>query len=556
MRATSGTNRSAKGGARSSPHYGGEGVLIHPPHQGVCGRHGTEDQGVTPGELPGSSGGTEGSDSISASETRSGALEVVGRLGSTGGAAKVASPEAWRPSGSGKPAGEDGRGETESEMSKAGEEESSLSERPGHHRPRRLADWINPTGARKVHSLIDKVYKRKNLEIAWERVSANHGAGGIDGESIEAFSEGLEERLARLHEELRTDSYTPQPVRQVGIPKVGKPGEWRMLGIPTIFDRVCQQALLNRLEPIFEPVFDDANFGYRRGRSTKDALRKVWKEIEAGREWIVDADLKDFFGSVDHEKLLTLIAQRVADSRVLRLIKAMLKAGSYGKGQLFPSERGTPQGSVVSPVLSNILLTPFDREMRLRGYQLTRFADDWVVTCRSAAEARAAMDAARRILKQLGVELHPQKTRIVHVRYGFEFLGYKIKCGWRKLYLPGSKIRSQARQDALYAYPKEKSIRRFMDQVRQRTKRTTPLKTEDLITGLNPLLRGWGEYYKRAHVRKLFQRLDGWIRRRIWSHRYRRWRNAGWKRLPAAQLYGEYELVRLIYLIPSLASWR
>ena len=269
------------------------------------------------------------------------------------------------------------------------------------------------------------------------------------------------------------------------------------LTVPAIYDRVCQQALLNRLEPIFEPVFDDASFGYRRGRSTKDALRKVWKEIQSGSEWIVDADLRDFFGSADHEKLLTLVAQRVADSRVLRLIKAMLKAGSYGKGQLFPSERGTPQGSVVSPVLSNILLTPFDREMRLRGYQLTRFADDWVVTCRSAAEARAAMDVARRILKQLGVELHPLKTRIVHVRFGFEFLGYKIKCGWRKLYLPGNKIRSQARQDALYAYPKEKSIRRFMDQVRERTKRTTPLRTEELIAGLNPLLRGWGEYYKR-----------------------------------------------------------
>jgi RNA-directed DNA polymerase len=149
-----------------------------------------------------------------------------------------------------------------------------------------------------------------------------------------------------------------------------------MLGIPAIYDRVCQQALLNRLEPIFEPIFDDASFGYRRGRSTKDALRKIWKEIQGGSEWIVDADLRDFFGSVNHEKLLTLVAQRVADGRVLRLIKAMLKAGSYGKGQLFPSERGTPQGGVVSPVLSNVLLTPFDREMRLRGYQLTRYADD------------------------------------------------------------------------------------------------------------------------------------------------------------------------------------
>src|SRR5262249_33659429 len=263
---------------------------------------------------------------------------------------------------------------------------------------------------------------------------ANHGAGGIDGESIEVFGEELEERLARLHEELRTDRYVPQPVRQQRIPKAGKPGERRVLGIPTIYDRVCQQALLNRIEPIFEPIFDDASFGYRRGRSTKDALRKVWQEIQGGSEWIVDADLRDFFGSVVHEKLLTLVAQRVADGRVLRLIEAMLKAGSYGKGQLFPSERGTPQGGVVSPTLSNVLLTPFDREMRLRGYQLTRYADDWVITCKSAAEARAAVEAAGRVLKQLGVELHPQKTRIVHVQDGFEFLGYKIKRGKKKLY--------------------------------------------------------------------------------------------------------------------------
>ena len=232
----------------------------------------------------------------------------------------------------------------------------------------------------------------------------------------------------------------------------------------------------------------------------------------------------------------------------------MLKAGSYGQGRLFPSERGTPQGGVVSPTLSNILLTPFDREMRLRGYQLTRYADDWVVTCKSAAEARAAVDAARRILKQLGVEVHPPKTRIVHVRDGFEFLGYKIKRGSRKLNLPASQIRSQARPGALYAYPKEKSIRRFMDRVRQRTRRRAPLTTEELIAELNPLLRGWGEYYKRAHVRRLFHRLDGWIVRRIWSHRFKRWRNAGWKRLPERVLYGEYGLVNLVGLIPSTAS--
>jgi group II intron reverse transcriptase/maturase len=259
---------------------------------------------------------------------------------------------------------------------------------------------------------------------------------------------------------------------------------------------------------------------------------------------------------VDHEKLLTLVAQRVADGRVLRLIKTMLKAGSYGKGQLFPSERGTPQGGVVSPTLSNILLTPFDREMRLRGYQLTRYADDWVITCKSAAEARAAVEAAGRILKQLGVELHPQKTRIVHVQRGFEFLGYLIKRGKTQLNLPKSKIRSQVRQGMLYAYPKAKSIQRFKDQVRLRTKRTLPLKTKELIAGLNPLLRGWGEYYKRANVRKLFHRLDGWIRRRIWSHRYKHWSNAGWTRLSLPKLYGEYKLVRMFDLIPPLSSQR
>jgi RNA-directed DNA polymerase len=549
-------NRSAKGGARSSLHYGDEGVLIHPPHQGVCGQHGTEEQRVTPGELAESPGGTGVSGPISESEVASEALSVVGRLNIT--------YEAWRKprdratgdrSGSGKAAGEDGREEKGNQMSKdEGGRNSSFSEKPVRSRPRRLADWINPTGTKKVHSLIDKVYKQKNLEMAWEKVKKNRGSGGVDGQSLEAFEMQLDQQLDRLHRELKEDTYQPLPVRQHPIPKRDKPGEYRMLGIPTIYDRVCQQALLNRLEPIFEPIFDDANFGYRRGRSTKDALRKIWKEIQSGSEWIVDADLRDFFGSADHEKLLALVAQKVADGRVLRLIEAMLKAGCYGQGRLFPCERGTPQGGVVSPVLSNILLTPFDREMRLRGYQLTRYADDWVVTSKSAAEARAAVEAARRILRQLGVELHPQKTRIVHVQRGFEFLGYKIKRGKRKLYLPESQIRSRVRQGALYAYPKDKSIRRFTDRVRQRTQRKMPLRTKELIAELNPLLRGWGEYYKRAHVRRLFNRLDRWIIRRIWSHRYKRWRNAGWKRLPRRVLYREHGLVNLVGLIPSLAS--
>jgi group II intron reverse transcriptase/maturase len=202
---------------------------------------------------------------------------------------------------------------------------------------------------------VDKVYKRWNLEDAWLRVKSNGGAGGVDGQTLLDFEKVLEEQLDRLHQELKNDTYQPLPVRRQLIPKAGQPGKFRPLGIPAIYDRVCQQALLNRLEPIFEPVFDDASFGYRKGRSTKDALRKIWKELGAGAEWIVDADLKDFFGSVEHEKLLTLVAQRISDGRVLRLIERMLKAGVQSEGQRLPTEQGTPQGGIVSPLLSNIL---------------------------------------------------------------------------------------------------------------------------------------------------------------------------------------------------------
>jgi group II intron reverse transcriptase/maturase len=400
---------------------------------------------------------------------------------------------------------------------------------------------------------VDKVYQRKNLELAWEKVRENRGAGGVDGQTIEEFEQMLDEQLDKLHNELKCDRYTPQPVREKPIPKEGQPGKYRKLGIPTIYDRVCQQAVLNRLQPIFEPLFDDANFGYRPGRSSKDALRKVWRELDSGCEWIVDADLKDFFGSVDHAKLMTLVAQRVADGRVLRLIESMLKAGCMTEGRWQPTESGTPQGGVISPLLSNILLTPFDREMRRRGYQLTRYADDWVVTCRSRAEAKAALAAAKQILEKLGVELHSTKTQIVHIREGFEFLGYKIKQGTRPLRLAPEKIRSGAKSGSLYAYPRDKSVQHFKGQIRKLTRRKAPVNTQELIEEINPVIRGWGNYYCKAHVRKLFHRLDRWIVQRLWSHRYKRWRCCGWKTLPATKLYGELGLVNLISLIPSLA---
>lgn len=429
---------------------------------------------------------------------------------------------------------------------------SSGTEKPLCQRPRRLADWLNPDGQRKVHSLVDKVYQPKNLRAAWGKVKANRGSGGIDGQSLGEFEQGLEEHLGRLHEELRTDRYQPLPVRRVDIPKAGKPGERRPLGIPAVYDRVCQQALLNRLEPIFEPVFDDSSFGYRPVRSAKGALRKVWREIEAGAEWIVDADLKDYFGTIDHDKLMALVAQRVADGRVLTLIEQMLTAGYMEQGRLFPTPQGTPQGGVVSPLLSNILLTPFDREMRRRGYQLTRYADDWVITCRSRREAEVALRCAEKILATLGVRVNPQKTRVVHVRHGFAFLGYTIKRGSQRLRLPATKIWSGVRSGDLYAYPTQQSVDRFKDSIRRKTRRCISLRTAELIRELNPVIRGWGEYYKRAHVRRLFNQLDRWVVRRLWSHRHKRWRCAGWTTLPTRRLRGELGLASLMSLIPSL----
>jgi len=404
--------------------------------------------------------------------------------------------------------------------------------------------------------LVDKVYKPKNLALAWEKVKGNRGAGGIDRQTIEAFEAGASVHLQRLHDELVGDAYKPQPVRQQLIPKAGQPGKFRPLGIPTVYDRVCQQALLNRLEPIFEPLFDEASFGYRRGRSAKDALGKVWRELRAGHEWVVDADLKNFFGTVDHQKLMALVGQRVSDGRVLRLLQSMLQAGVMAEGELRPTTTGVPQGGVVSPVLSNILLTPFDREMRRRGYRLTRYADDWVITCRTRSDAERALAEATTVLTALGVTLNAEKTRIVHATAGFEFLGYKIKRGSRPMRLAASKIRSGARMGDLYAYPTQRSLQRFKDQIRLRTRRKAPVTTPELIAEINPILRGWGLYYCKAHVRGLFNRLSRWVVQRIWSHRHKRWRCCGWKDLPERRLYGELGLVNLLTLIPSLGPRR
>ena len=404
---------------------------------------------------------------------------------------------------------------------------------------------------KKVHSLIDKVYKRSNLEMAWNKVRQNKGAGGIDKQSIADYKENEEENLTKLMVELRDKKYTPLPVKRVYIEKRGNAKEKRPLGIPTIQDRVCQQALKSRLEPIMEPYFNECSYGYRSGKSPHDAMRNIWKNIQDGDEWIVDADLKDYFGSVNHELLVELIARKISDGRVLELIRSMLQAGYVEEGKLFPTEKGTPQGGVISPLFSNIYLTPFDNVMTKRGYRLIRFADDWVVTCKTEKEAQDALREARNILQKLGLNLHPGKTRITHIKWGFEFLGYKVKQG-KGHTLSASKRKSKSNPKNLYAIPKGKSVQRFKDEIRKRTKRRIPLTMKEVIDEINPVIRGWANYYKKAHVRGLYNQLDRWIVRRLWSHQYKRWRNCGWRKYPNKRLYQEFGLVNMVGMIPSL----
>lgn len=402
-------------------------------------------------------------------------------------------------------------------------------------------------GARKAHSLIGQVYDPANLARAWEKVRKNKGAGGIDNVTVKRFDENRDDHLEHLQDLLSSGRYRPKPVMRVEIDKPGSKAK-RQLGIPTVMDRVAQQSLVQVLEPIFEPTFSDVSFGFRSGRSPHDAMRRIWRQLKAGGCWIVDADIADFFGSIPQEALIDRVAQRVADGRVLKLLRQMLTAGVHRDGSVEPTTIGTPQGGVVSPLLANIYLSTFDDKMQAAGFDLTRFADDWLVVCRSRQEAERALTMARAVLEdELGLRVHPDKTRIVHISQGFEFLGYKIGRGKGMRYRPGG--------PDLYAIPTDRSIERFKNRVRQITNRRNSSTLSELIHELNFVIRGWGTYYKRAHVRRLFNRLNRWIVLRIWSWKHKRWHNAGWRHLPDRKLYGELGLVNLLQLIPSMADY-
>lgn len=357
----------------------------------------------------------------------------------------------------------------------------------------------------KWHSLIDKVWSPKALRAGWGRVKANRGGGGVDKQTLMLFEARLDERLASLHEDLRTGDYDAMPVRRVWIPKAG--GKLRPLGIPTIRDRVVQTSLRNVIEPIFEKKFLDCSYGFRPGRGCKDALREVARLLDAGSTWVVDVDIEQYFDTIPHAKLLKEVAKEIADGAVLSLIEEYLKAGVMDGMKVWQPETGTPQGAVVSPLLANIYLHPVDEEIS-REYALVRYADDMVILCRTREEAEAALTALRSQLERRGLRLHPEKTRIADAtqRPGFEFLGYRFAAGYRD--------------------PRDSSKKKLKESIRTKTPRMSGNSTEDIVRSVTATLRGWFEYFKHSS-RHAFTALDKWVRMRIRSVMRKRDKRSG-----------------------------
>ena len=349
----------------------------------------------------------------------------------------------------------------------------------------------------KWYSLMDKVYALANLRAAFKKVKANGGAAGVDHQTVEMYERRLEENLERLSQALKVGKYRPQAVRRVWIPKPGS-REKRPLGIPTVQDRVVQAALLQVLEPIFERDFAAQSYGFRPNRGCKDALRRVWELLEAGHTWVVDADLKSYFDTIPWGPLVRRVEEKVSDGRVIEILQLYLKQEVMDGMQSWTPEGGTPQGAVVSPLLSNIYLDPLDRAMAQGGYEMVRYADDFVILCRSEAEAVAALEKVRAWTVQAGLTLHPVKTRIVNAeeKGGFDFLGYHFERGMK--------------------WPRKKSLDKFRDTIREKTRRTNGHSLQAIIENVNRTAKGWFEYFKHSKP-NTFPVLDGWIRMRIRS---------------------------------------
>lgn len=391
--------------------------------------------------------------------------------------------------------------------------------------PRMLDTLEQGVKGGKWFSLIDKMYSPHNLRKAYERVARNRGAAGVDRQSIAQFNRHVEDHLAKLHDALKDEHYVPCDVLRRWIDKPGSKDK-RPLGIPTVRDRVVQTAVRNVMEPIFEHGFHERSFGFRPGRGCRDALREVDRLLKTGHPWIVDADIKGYFDSIPHNALIKRVEEQISDGRLLKLIGQFLKQGIMDEMNRWVPEEGTPQGAVISPLLSNIYLDPLDRQMSEHGYEMIRYADDFVILCTDEQQAQRALETIRQWMEANQLQLHPEKTRLVDAtqRGGFDFLGYHFERGMK--------------------WPRNKSDKKLKDKIRKLTRRNNAHSLKCIITNINPILRGWFGYFKHSFW-NVFPGIDGWVRMRLRSIQrkrrgakgrgrgrdHQRWPNAYFERL-------------------------
>jgi RNA-directed DNA polymerase len=345
--------------------------------------------------------------------------------------------------------------------------------------------------------LFDKVFAERNLWAAFQQVAQNGGAPGVDHVTVQEFQRRFPDSIWELADALKADTYTPQAIRRVHIPKPGT-NETRPLGIPTVRDRVVQGAIVNVIEPIFERDFAEHSYGFRPGRGCKDALRRVDQLLQQGYVHVVDADLKGYFDSIPHDRLMARLETKIADGSVLRLIERFLKADILDEASRWTPEAGAPQGAVLSPLLSNIYLDPLDHLLAERGFEMVRYADDFVILCRRAEDAQQALETVRQWVADHGLTLHPSKTRIVDVRSeSFDFLGYTFR--------------------GQQHWPRDKSQMKLKDSLRRKTPRTSGHSLQFVIREVNQTLRGWFAYFQHSSYRTVFERHDRWLRGRLRS---------------------------------------